>query len=544
MSYGLEDLRLLTRTGIQVLLGQAAGIVLALLSRLLARRAARRRGRCSPRARSADVQRRLPAIGVQRALGFTPRPDRRPAGDGGGARRGARRGARARRGRARGGGAGAPTCSRRSTSSRPGGALVLPLAGCLAGIVAARLRGGDVARVARRPAPAGRILRGGDARAPRALGGRAAAAGCVALGARFALARRGALGARPWRPSPRARGVVLLHARARVAARARCATTPATVGKRYQLTARLDPSTVPTRSSASPAWTPRRRATRCDASDAFRLGEPLRARRLPGRPHGASRRRRSPRAARPRRRARPRSASGSPTRSGCGPARRWPSQLPTGARAALHGRRASCARSSDEGRRRVRAPGPAARGRPGAHAVARGPAAPGCRPRAGGRRALRALGAPPQAVGGATTRNAAFLGVLAAVLRVVGLAVGLVCLYALVQALARDDARAPRRGGAAARVRRGRGERRAPARRARRWPSRCRPPCSRSCSSGSCLGAARGVARGGLRRAAARRRARPGAARRRRARRAGGARRALVARRARREPIIAGLREE
>jgi ABC-type lipoprotein release transport system permease subunit len=51
-------------------------------------------------------------------------------------------------------------------------------------------------------------------------------------------------------------------------------------------------------------------------------------------------------------------------------------------------------------------------------------------------RALVRLGAPPRDVGGASTRNAQFLGVLAAVLRGVGLAVGLVCLYALVQALA------------------------------------------------------------------------------------------------------------
>jgi ABC-type lipoprotein release transport system permease subunit len=51
-------------------------------------------------------------------------------------------------------------------------------------------------------------------------------------------------------------------------------------------------------------------------------------------------------------------------------------------------------------------------------------------------RALADLGAPPQEVAGAGTRNAQFLGVLAAVLRGVGLAVGLVCLYALVQALA------------------------------------------------------------------------------------------------------------
>ena len=51
-------------------------------------------------------------------------------------------------------------------------------------------------------------------------------------------------------------------------------------------------------------------------------------------------------------------------------------------------------------------------------------------------RRLEAIGAPSTRVGGASTRNAQFLGVLAAVLRGVGLAVGLVCLYALVQALA------------------------------------------------------------------------------------------------------------
>src|SRR5205823_13195635 len=45
-------------------------------------------------------------------------------------------------------------------------------------------------------------------------------------------------------------------------------------------------------------------------------------------------------------------------------------------------------------------------------------------------------GPPPAPVGGATTRNGSFLAILAAVLRGVGLAVGLVCLYALVQALA------------------------------------------------------------------------------------------------------------
>jgi hypothetical protein len=50
-------------------------------------------------------------------------------------------------------------------------------------------------------------------------------------------------------------------------------------------------------------------------------------------------------------------------------------------------------------------------------------------------RRLEAIGARLQPVGGAQTDNAAFLAVLAAVLRGVGLAVGLVCLYALIQAL-------------------------------------------------------------------------------------------------------------
>jgi hypothetical protein len=49
---------------------------------------------------------------------------------------------------------------------------------------------------------------------------------------------------------------------------------------------------------------------------------------------------------------------------------------------------------------------------------------------------LRELGLEPVAASGATTRDTGFLGILAAVLRAVALAVGLVCLYALVQGLA------------------------------------------------------------------------------------------------------------
>jgi hypothetical protein len=50
-------------------------------------------------------------------------------------------------------------------------------------------------------------------------------------------------------------------------------------------------------------------------------------------------------------------------------------------------------------------------------------------------RRLSEIGAAPRAASAATTRNGDFLAVLTSVLRGVGLAVGLVCLYALVQAL-------------------------------------------------------------------------------------------------------------
>jgi ABC-type antimicrobial peptide transport system permease subunit len=50
-------------------------------------------------------------------------------------------------------------------------------------------------------------------------------------------------------------------------------------------------------------------------------------------------------------------------------------------------------------------------------------------------RRVAALGAEPTPVGGATTRNGAFLGTLASLLRAVAIVDALVCLYALVQAL-------------------------------------------------------------------------------------------------------------
>ena len=49
---------------------------------------------------------------------------------------------------------------------------------------------------------------------------------------------------------------------------------------------------------------------------------------------------------------------------------------------------------------------------------------------------LRSIGADPQEATGTTTRDQAFLGVLASVLRVVAVVNGLICLFIFVQALA------------------------------------------------------------------------------------------------------------
>ena len=70
-SFGIGSLSFITRQGVEVLLSEAAGIVISLLVAfsLVALVAA---GTMLAAGAHADVQRRLGAIGVQRALGFTP----------------------------------------------------------------------------------------------------------------------------------------------------------------------------------------------------------------------------------------------------------------------------------------------------------------------------------------------------------------------------------------------------------------------------------------------------------------------------------------
>ena len=70
VSFGLRDLRLVTRDGVRILIGQAAGIVIALLVAFSLVAVATAGIMLGASARS-EVARRLPSIGVERAVGFS-----------------------------------------------------------------------------------------------------------------------------------------------------------------------------------------------------------------------------------------------------------------------------------------------------------------------------------------------------------------------------------------------------------------------------------------------------------------------------------------
>ena len=207
---------------------------------------------------------------------------------------------------------------------------------------------------------------------------------------------------------------------------------PGTVGKRYQLTVRA-PDWLLGAIRDVPGVDAAGRALRDRGGRLVPARRAAQARRLPGRPH----------------RVRGAAAGRGPARAGAGRDRGR----------ARAGRRARPAARLDARRPAAqRRRGALPRGRDRARAGELGPdrlgaAATGCwratrtwspgsscgstrAPTA--RRSTRDLieiGAPPRTASAATTRNGEFLAVLAAVLRGVGLAVGLVCLYALVQAL-------------------------------------------------------------------------------------------------------------
>jgi putative ABC transport system permease protein len=425
VSFGLGRLEFVTRDGVRILLAQAAGIVIALLVAfsLVALVAA---GTMLAAGADAEVRRRLPAFGVQRALGFSP---------------GALAGLAALEaallavpaavlGLAVGAAAVAgPSGELLSALNElpPGAALLGPLAACLAGVTAVVVAAATAPawRAARRP-PA-EILRGGDlAGAAPASGARG---GLPGLGVRFATAARGRWAAAVATIAVCAGVVTLMLALASLLERLR--DDPGTVGKRYQLAVSADPSQLGA-IRALPGVAGAAERFQVDAADAFRLGETLRLVAYAGEhtayeapPLAEGRRLRGP--------GEVEVGLGLADALGLRPGSVLAAQLPSGAEARF--RVAGVVRALEHGGRIA-----------WVHPRRLLAANPGLAPqvavkldagadRATVQRRLTALGAVLRPVAAAQTDDARFLGVLAAVLRGVGLAVGLVCLYALVQAL-------------------------------------------------------------------------------------------------------------
>ena len=447
-SFGIGSLAFITRAGIEVLLGQAAGIVIALLVAfsVVALAAA---GTMLAASAQAEVQRRLPSFGVRRALGFTPA--RLAAGQA------AEAALLAAPAAALGLGAGALAVAGPSgallaqlNELPPGAALLSVLAACLLGVTALVTAAATwpAWRAARRP-PA-EILRGGDLARPRRrrattssppTAARHAASsqpasparfrdGLLATGARFALAARGRFAASVATIAVCAGVVALMLALAALLDRLR--DDPGAIGKRYQLTVRLNPFDVDA-VKAIPGVADAAERYQADVADSFRLGEPLRMIAYPG----DHTRFEAPPLAEGRRL---RDASevevgvGLADALGLRPGATLAVQTEGGTEARF--RVAGVVRALEhDGRVAYVRPDRLLDAQPDVGSTISVRLAPGA-DRAAVERELEALGAPPQPVAGATTRNAAFLGVLATVLRGVGLAVGLVCLYALIQALA------------------------------------------------------------------------------------------------------------
>jgi predicted lysophospholipase L1 biosynthesis ABC-type transport system permease subunit len=420
----IQGVRFVTRSGVRVLIDSAAGVVIALLIAfsLVALGAA---ATMLAATTAADVQRRLPAIGVQRTVGFTRA---RIAGEH--AWRAGRSGVPA-------GALGvvAGSLAVRGASGKllealneqpPGWALLWPLAATLAVVVAvvAGAAAWPAWRATARPPVA--LLRGAElASAKRMrLGG-----GFTALGARLALARRGRAAATVAVLAVSGAVVLLMLGLASLVAALR--DDPGSVGKRYDLTARLpadraaDVRALPGVADAAPRYV-------VEGADSFALGEPVKLIAFPGDhtrfedpPVDSGRRLRGDDEAEV--------GVGLAQALGIGVGSTLAVQMPSGGEARF--RVVGTVRALDDnGRVAYVRPRRVLAADPGATPQIVVKLTHGADKTAVARR-LAALGAEPAAVGGATTRNGAFLGTLAALLRAVAIVNALVCLYALVQAL-------------------------------------------------------------------------------------------------------------
>jgi len=428
-SYGLSDLRFITREGVEVAVGEAAGIVIALLVAfsIVALAAA---GAMLATASHADVQRRLGTIGIQRAVGM----DRRAVAVGFAASGAVLAAPAGALGLALGTlVAAAPTGALLLTLNElpPGGALVGPLLiAWLVVVAAVALASGWPAwRAAGRPIVG--LLRGSEVARPR--GARGLSRGPFGLGLRLALGRPARLGGTALVLAACTGVVTLMLALASLLVD--LSDDPASLGKRYELTAQLDADRAPD-VRALPGVEAAAPRYELDATASFQLGQPVRLIGFEGdhvpfeAPPLADGRRLDP------------DADGLPEAEvgvgladalGLSPGSTLAVQLPDGVEERF--RVVGVVRALDNDGRLAYVPADTVSqaADESAIAVKLADGASQAAVQAG----LIDLGAADAGEAeAATTDDAAFLATLAGLLRAVALVNGLVCLYALMQALA------------------------------------------------------------------------------------------------------------
>ena len=435
VSFGLRNVRFATRAGVRVLLDQAAGIVIDLLVALSVIALVTAGVMLAASAR-AEVQRRLGAIGVQRAVGASAAHVvlshgleallvSVPA-----AAVGVAAGAIATYG---------PSTRLLSLLNEPapGTALAGPLLACW--VAGAALPAAGAAwpawRAARRSVVG--LLRGGDVSGRSGRGARLGArlpalrpTGLAALGARLVGARRVRLVATVVTLGLSAAFVLLMLSLA--SALSALETDPGALGKRYQLTASLPAAAAPLvrRIAGVAAVAPRYDV---HAADSFSLGETIDVIAYPGDhtifeapPLVAGHRLRG--------RGEAEVGEGLAQALGLGPGQTVALALPSGRELRLEV--AGVVSSLDEDGRVAYVPATALVGAdPSAGSVLALVLSPSADP-ARVSAALRRLGARPAQATGATAQGAPLVAVLRTILRAVAVVDGLVCLYALIQACA------------------------------------------------------------------------------------------------------------
>jgi ABC-type lipoprotein release transport system permease subunit len=436
-SFGLRDVRIATRSGLRILLDQAAGIVIDLLV-ALSLIALVTAGVMLAASARAEVQRRLAAIGVRRAIGTS---------------RGQITLAQAVEAMlvavpAATIGLVAGVVSTYGPSSKllellnepaPGGALVLPLLGAwmVAVLVPAlgaawpawRAGGGSVVR----------LLRGGDVsragsgsrrRRSARVRGRGRGTGLTSLGVRLVAARRARLAATALTLGLSTGFVLLMLALA--SALATLETDPSALGKRYQLTAAAPPSLAP-RIARIPGVQEAAPRYEVQAADSFSLGETIDVIAFPG-DHTQFEAPQLVSGRRLRGTGETEVGLGLANALGVSAGSTLALALPSGRELRL--RVAGVVSSLDHDGRVAYVPAAALlRADPSAPsriAVRLVPLTDQNRVVA----ALTALGVPQTAASGATARGLPLVNTLRTILRAVAIVDGLVCLYALIQACA------------------------------------------------------------------------------------------------------------